>query len=187
MGCCTWQGMGLGTFPCCSFYFFPIWSLKLICIYCISLKLKMLQFFFFLIFFSSVKDFITFYPEWGRYLKVLNVSKDCIAQVCPYSVQFCFLFWIITFIGRKQELFFSLILLKLGINASEENYQCFISEQFQDDGYYCKKYFFISIFCFGDGLIRCCSEFSESFNLSACFSSINFLVKFSVMNVSRKV
>lgn len=25
------------------------------------------------------------------------------------------------------------------------------------------------------------------FNLSACFSSINFLLKFSVMNVSRKV
>lgn len=62
----------------------------------------------------------------------------------------------------------------------------FFTEQFQDDGYFCKKYFFISIFCLvmvsSAGVVNLVSLF----NLSAYFSLINFLVKFSVVNVSRK-
>lgn len=63
----------------------------------------------------------------------------------------------------------------------------FIPEQFQDDGYYCKKYFFISIFCLVMASSAAVVNLVNLFNLPVCFNSINFLVKFSVMNVSRKV
>lgn len=63
----------------------------------------------------------------------------------------------------------------------------FIPEQFQDDGYYCKKYFSISIFCLVMASSAAVVNLVSLFNLSACFSSVNFLVKFSVVNMSRKV
>lgn len=90
--------------------------------------------------------------------------------------------------GTGKHFFFSLIMLKLVKNASEENHQCFFffTEQFQEDGYFCKKYFFISIFCLVMASSAVVVDLVSLFNLSACFSLINFLVKFSVVNVSRK-
>lgn len=61
-----------------------------------------------------IYDFTTFYPEWGNYLGALDVLKDFFA-------------WSI-FIGKKEENTFlcCLIILKLAINASEENHQYFL-------------------------------------------------------------
>lgn len=61
----------------------------------------------------------------------------------------------------------------------------FFNRQFQEDGYFCKKYF-ISVFSLVMAPSAVVVNLVSLFDLSDCFCSTNFLVKFSVVNVSRK-
>lgn len=95
MGCCSCQGIGLGIFPCkrekqtclfvCLLVFFQYEALNenYLCLLHQPQTVRAV-FFLFLIFFSNIEDLMTiFYPEWGRYLKVLNVLKDGFASSMP--------------------------------------------------------------------------------------------------------
>lgn len=108
--------------------------------------------------------------------------------VCPCSVQFCSSFWVITFIEKEEEnIFFYFNHVEISKQFSRKaSLFLFFTEQFQDDGYFCKKYFFISIFCLVMASSAAVVNLVSLFNLPACFTLINFPIKFSVANVSRK-